>query len=171
MSFFSSIKIVRVVLAVAVALWMAGAGCMLGCENMVTAEASNNATSSENLTIVAAGDACASAHSHDCCAKSGKHGSKSKKIGGGNAARQRSDAALISGFANRHSGMMENCPLAVNATAAISKAKPDESSSAYALSRATPTIPNTLEQTFPLATPPRLPNRGHTYLHCCVFLI
>jgi hypothetical protein len=151
---------------------MAGVGCMLGCENMVTAAASNNATSSENsLTIVAAGDACASAHSHDCCAQHGKHGNKSKRTSGGKATKQTTDAALIFSFANSPSGMMADCPLAVNAAAAISKAKRDESSSAYALSRATPAIPNALEQTFPLAPPTRLPNRGHTYLQCCVFLI
>lgn len=159
------------VLAVAVALWMAGAGCMLGCENMFTAAASTNSTSPGSfLTIVAAGDACASSHSHDCCAKNGKHGSKSKKLSG-KAIKQRPEAALISGFANGPAGMMQNCPLAVNATAAISKATRDESSSAYALSRATPAGLNAPEQTFPLAPPPRLPNRGHTYLHCCAFLI
>jgi hypothetical protein len=171
MRFFCSVKIVRVVLAVAVAFWMAGAGCMLVCENMVMAAASNNATSSGNsLTTVAAGDACASANSHDCCAHHGKHGNKSKKTSGGKATKQPTDAALILDFANSPSGMMADCPLAINATAAISKAKRDESSSAYALTGAT-ALPNALEQTFPLAPPSRLPNRGHTYLHCCVFLI
>ena len=145
---------------------------MLGCENMLTAAASNDATSSGDfLTIVAAGDACASAHSHDCCARHGKHGSKSKKISGGDATKQQPEAALISGFANSPSGMMADCPLAVNATAEFSKAKRDESSSAYALSLAAAANENAHEQTLRLAPPRRLPNRGHTYLHCCVFLI
>jgi hypothetical protein len=171
MRFFCSVKLVRVMLAVAVAVWMAGVGCMLGCENMVTAAASNNATSSGNsLTIVAAGDACASANSHDCCLH-GKHGNKSKKISVGKATKQSTDAILILGFADSPSGMMADCPLAVNATAAISKEKRDESKSTYALNGATADIANALEQTFPLAPPSRLSNRGHTYLHCCVFLI
>src|SRR5512132_1296833 len=38
MRFLSSIRIVRVSLALAVALWMAGFGCLLGCENMVSAQ-------------------------------------------------------------------------------------------------------------------------------------
>ena len=42
MSQFSSFRIIRVTLALAVALWMAGAGCLLGCENSV-ATASTNA--------------------------------------------------------------------------------------------------------------------------------
>lgn len=162
-------------LAVVVALWMAGAGCMLGCENMVMAAASDHATSSrDSFTIVAAGDACASAHSHDCCASHGKNGkrsSKSRKAVHGKSPILAVDTVLISGFANSPSRMMDNCPLAVNATAAISKAKRDESRSAYALTSATAAFQNVVEQTLPLSPPPRLPNRGHTYLQCCVFLI
>lgn len=72
MRFLSSIRIVRVTLALAVALWMAGAGCMLGCENMVSAAASNEAESPANSSIVVAdGGACASMHSHDCCTRRG----------------------------------------------------------------------------------------------------
>ena len=68
-------------------------------------------------------------------------------------------------------GTMQMCPLAMNATALTTKARPDESPAQPLLS--------------PVALPPGaadltvahspLPvffsNRGHTYLRCCVFLI
>ena len=52
---------------------------MLGCENMVSAAAaSDNHSTASAPIIVASGEACASMHSHDCCAKRGaKSASKS----------------------------------------------------------------------------------------------
>src|ERR1700737_1314843 len=64
-----STKVVRLVLALSVSFWMAGAGCMLGCGNSVSAAEGVRAESIDAQQVVMAGDACASAHSHDCCAK------------------------------------------------------------------------------------------------------
>src|SRR6185436_15980021 len=70
MRLLSSIRILRVVLGFAVALWMAGAGCMLGCENMVSAVAANDHhPATKGSELVVSGDACASMQGHDCCAK------------------------------------------------------------------------------------------------------
>jgi hypothetical protein len=69
------------------------------------------------------------------------------------------------------SQMMDGCPLAVNATAALSKAKQDQSSSVLTANFASAFLSNSPEQTIPLSPLSRLPNRGHTYLRCCVFLI
>jgi hypothetical protein len=66
---------------------------------------------------------------------------------------------------------MMDCPLAVNATAALAKARPDQASSALPLTRANDTLPHLQERTAILSPPLVLPNRGHTYLRCCVFLI
>src|SRR6185295_1168773 len=79
MRLLSSIRIVRVSLALAVALWMAGAGCMLGCENMTSAAAANDHhPAAEATVIVASGEACASMRSHDCCARGASRTSKSQ---------------------------------------------------------------------------------------------
>jgi hypothetical protein len=66
--------------------------------------------------------------------------------------------------------MME-CPLAVNATAALSKASTDNAKTAAALTAVYQPLQSAPEQTIALVFPLRLPNRGHTYLQCCVFLI
>jgi hypothetical protein len=171
MSFFSSIRIIRIVLAIAVALWMAGAGCLLGCENTVNA-AANNSLSSEPLTgIVVAGDVCASAHSHDCCAKHDirRFAKRDAKSTSNNS--QTNNALALAPGANP-SQMMDGCPLAVNATAALSKGRYDQSSVHFASTAQGYLVSNTpLEQTIVLSPPLRLANRGHTYLRCCVFRI
>ena len=182
MRFFASIRIVRVALALAVALWMAGAGCLLGCENMVAAAAAASAPAAMSLTptnsstIVAAGDACASMHSHDCCARHGSKtaGNSTDKSASQPAAESKTPAQTsVTALADfgATSSMMMDCPLAVNATAALSKAKPDTSRTALAHTSATARLPLPQEQTTALSPPPLLPNRGHTYLRCCVFLI
>ena len=170
MDFLSSIRILRVALALAVAFWMAGGGCMLGCENMVTAAAGSETTSPANsLTTVASGEACASTRSHDCCAG---HGAKrASSSSAKSATREMTSATAAMAELGATSTPMMDCPLAVNATAALSKAKQDQSTTALLLTRANGSIPNLREQATALSAPPRLPNRGHTYLYCCVFLI
>lgn len=143
---------------------------MLGCENMVTAAASNATTSPANSpTIIATGEACASMHSHDCCAR---HGAKRAPSSSGKSkTREIASATAVMAELGATSSSMMDCPLAVNATAELSKAKQDQSSSALLLTRANGSIPHLQEQATALSPPPRLPNRGHTYLRCCVFLI
>jgi len=177
MRFFSAIRFVRVALALAVALWMAGAGCLLGCENMIAAAAnhSDSATSltpSHSLTTVATGDACASVQSHDCCAKHGARRTVSKTSAKATV-RSKSDASTsVTGAVDfGPTSTMMDCPLAVNATAALSKAKPDTSPTALAHTSAAQRLPLLQEQASALSAPRLLLNRGHTYLRCCVFLI
>jgi len=177
MRFLSSIRIVRISLALAVAFWMAGAGCMLGCENMASAAPSTEVASPANSpAIVVTGEACASMHSHDCCAKRNAH-SAAKAVTKSTSDKRQSvadsgkqirfdSAALVGIFPT----MME-CPLAVNASAVLSKARPDQSNVALPSSSERASLSNPPEQTSAFARPLRLPNRGHTYLHCCSFLI
>ena len=172
-------SMVRVVLALAVALWMAGAGCLLGCESMVSAvaESEHHSTATAPI-IVASGEACASMQSHDCCAKRGaKSASKAapRLATSENTAKPATDIATANGIVAAESGVssspMMDCPLAVNATAVLSKPRQDQSSTALPSESATPSVSNAIEQSIAFARPLRLPNRGHTYLRCCVFLI
>lgn len=168
MRFLSSTRIVRVALALAVAFWMAGAGCLLGCENMVTAAARSETTSPANSpTIIAEGDACASMQSHDCCAK---HETKRAQSSLASGTRD-VPSAVAAATELTTSSSMTDCPLGMNATAALSKAKQDQSSNALLLTRANGSLSHLQEQATALSPPLRLPNRGHTYLRCCVFLI
>jgi hypothetical protein len=179
MRFLSSIRIVRVSLALAVAFWMAGAGCMLGCENMASAAPSTEVVSPANSpAIVVSGEACASMHSHDCCAKRNAH-SASKAVTKSTSEKHHIVAeagkkipadSLFAALGATFPSMME-CPLAVNASAVLSKARPDQSNVTLTSSSETASLSNPSEQAIAFARPLRLPNRGHTYLHCCSFLI
>jgi hypothetical protein len=206
MRLLASIRIIRVTLAVAVAFWTAGAGCMLGCENMVSAAVDHSSSAGHSdgadaaagtnaSAIVVSGDACASMKSHDCCAKRGKpsvaprakqspaaeplrlpsskltaNSARDFKVRAfGNHARAHLDEVATEAAAPIST--MRDCPLAVNATAALSKARPDESGSAIVLARAFAPSNSVQEQLAALAPLSALPNRGHTYLRCCVFLI
>lgn len=165
----SSSRILRIILAPALSLWVAGAGCMLGCEGMVAAAAAriSNAAShhEESSKIVATGHACSSgekAQSHDCCKGTAKSQSEPKAA--------LTDATIPSATESQ-SGTMNACPLAVSRAAVVSKTRVGDISEPAAAQQSLRSSDVTREQTAPLSSPLRLPNRGHTYLRCCVFLI
>src|SRR5688500_3048978 len=110
----STNKIVRFVLAPLLSLWVAGAGCMLGCEGMVAAavmgaeqHGNTSLNSAQGVTIVASGHACSSGSSasklknkaHNCC-KQSSSGVKPK------VERLSTDAASLLQFGASPSGMM-----------------------------------------------------------------
>ena len=160
-------RLIRVALALTVAFWMAGAGCMLGCESMVAA-ATNVPTGPADSALVASGEACASKRGHDCCAK--QEGKRTHKAHAKSKNLQIPTDAFTTNLSGTSTSMID-CPLAVNASAALSRAKHDQSSSVLLLTHANPSVPSLQEQVAALSPPTRLPNRGHTYLRCCVFLI
>jgi len=178
---FSSSKIVRFLLAPLLSLWVAGAGCMLGCEGMVAAAAAgaieqNRALHSEHSsTIVASGHACSSGgssaassdevnRSHSCC----KKGSTEVKP---KAQRVSPGAATLIEFGASSSGTMKDCPLAGSKEAVATKSRRGEASASPAVAHSYLPPQKFLAQPTPLSALPLLPNRGHTYLRCCVFLI
>jgi hypothetical protein len=141
---FSILKTVRVLLAFALSFWVAGAGCLLGCEGMMTASASESSAvthhATSDLNLVVSGDACASGKSHDCCAK------------------------------RNHSAQPKAQPTGKRTVIAAKKGVGETSAATTAAQTNLPT-PSLFEQPAPLASRVRLPNRGHTYLRCCSFLI
>jgi hypothetical protein len=153
MSWLINNKVVRVVLAVNVSFWMAGAVCLFGCSNDVSAH-SERATETQ---VIVAGDSCASAHSHDCCAKP--------------KARKTTPSQPADGFRALSSGMMKDCPLASNAAAAISKARGDTVDLSVVLAAST-TRPESSKTKLEFVSPSPPPtNLGPIHLRCCVFLI
>jgi hypothetical protein len=187
----SSSKIVRFVLAPLLALWLTGAGCMLGCEGMVATaatagnaqEVSSSSHSEHRLTIVATGHACSSkgpaavsaevpSQSHSCC-KQGRAEPRTERRGERQEDIQPSNlstATLVQPGASS-SGMTGDCPLAGSKTAVVAKGRRSEASAPQLVAHSYLPAQNSLEQPAPLSTRPLLPNRGHTYLRCCVFLI
>lgn len=168
----SSARIVRFVLAPVLSLWVTGAGCMMGCGNMMAA-AANSTTANEALhfhghsTIVVSGDACASAKSHDCCAK------RKSEVKPAAKSRARQTAATGTTLINsgESSSGMEGCPLAVGKAAVVTKSASRDVNDFTVDAPASFSVDDPAKQAVPLTTPLRLPNRGHTYLRCCVFLI
>jgi hypothetical protein len=164
---FSLLKMFRVVLAVALAFWVAGTGCLLGCEGMMTTLASESSGVSHHATsalnLVVSGEACASAKSHDCCAKR-NHRAQTKPYPG-----EKQTATLVE--TDPSSGGMSACPLAMSRTAEAAKKSGAETGSATTVVKSNLSTPNLLQQNAPLVAQVRLPNRGHTYLRCCSFLI
>lgn len=155
---FLPIRIFRLSLAISVSLWMAGAGCLLGCSNSVKAAPED---ANANSKTVVAGDSCAAKHSHDCCAKRARTQNESST---------EQTKLLVPKLAARQ-GMMEHCPLAVNASAAISKARTDGADGALARD-----VPFVVQEHSKRLINSRsnaslLYNRGPTYLRCCTFLI
>jgi len=164
---FSFLKIARMGLAATLVFWVAGAGCLLGCEGMMAAAASENSAvaphAKGDLNLVVSGEACASAKSHDCCAKQ-NHRTQPK------AQRLEKQTATLIETDPSTSGM-EACPLAMSRTVVAAKKITDDTRSATTVANAILPTRNLIEQPHPVVTQLRLPNRGHTYLRVCSFLI
>lgn len=118
---------------------------------------------SSDLSLVVSAEACASVKSHDCCAKRKQHAQPKAQTD------ERQAGNLVE--TNSSSSGMSACPLAMSRMVVTAKSSGGETSSATGVVNSTLPNQNLLEQTTPLVTQVRLPNRGHTYLRCCSFLI
>ncbi|HVQ39287.1 MAG TPA: hypothetical protein VMS31_17235 [Pyrinomonadaceae bacterium] len=74
-------------------------------------------------------------------------------------------------FDGSSSGMMKDCHLAASKAAVVSKSRGDEVSAPQAVANSYRPDRKSPEQPAPLSATLQLPNRGHTYLRCCAFLI
>jgi hypothetical protein len=157
MSFVLSMKIVRLLLAFSVSIWMAG-GCFFGCSNNAVGAELAEADSAQTAV---AGESCHSATSHCCSSKKPKQ----------QIARKAKQPRGLTSVAPTPRGMMKDCPLVVNATAVMSKSSgnlPDPGRVAVPI---LPLIESTAEHSNTSLVAHVIPNRGPTYLRCCVFLI
>ena len=153
----------RLLLALSVSIWMAG-GCLFGCSGTVVA-----AELDDSAQTVVAGDSfhVSAPSAHDCCAaKKPAKKKPAKKIAGNTKQPQGLPA-----FTPAPRGMMKDCPLVVNATAATSKNSGHVSDPGRAPAAALPLIEMKTEQSKISLVKSFLPNRGPTHLRCCVFLI
>src|SRR5687768_3117990 len=159
---FSFIKLVRLILATSLSLWVAGAGCILGCEGMIASAASGGSIESthhseQGPTVVASGHACSSGEAkkaHDCCKKNAVKAKPAKPL-------KNVDVKLFE-LSGSSSGAMNSCPLAVSRASAVAKTRESDSNSAPVATQSILPGLNSAELTAPLSSPLRLPNRGHT---------
>lgn len=179
MSHYSA-KAFRISLALILSLWIAGAGCMLGCQNMVASAAVGEPAEGQpaaHLALVVSGEACASNQSHDCCAKKRAEAKvkASESTSRSTARPSLQTAALVSQRDSLNpapSGGMRECPLALSRAVAVTKTSAGKQLAApVALPLDALPSETSFDQHSFLSPLARLPNRGHTYLRCCVFLI
>jgi len=163
MFYLASARITRLTLVPLLALWIAGTGCLLGCESEVQAGTASHRTAghegAKNLTE----EECASSKSHGCCQKQLSHKEHRDADKGLN-----SSAKIVN--VPEDSGSMMGCPFASSRIAVMTKVR-DDSAPVAIHYRPTPSLPPIDEGlfAFPASFLPR--DRGHTYLRCCVFLI
>lgn len=159
MSFLISLKVVRLLLAVAVSAWLAG-GCMLGCGSMAMAAPKGN----DSNQAAAEGESCHRAQKHHCCSRPQPAKQSASTI------HPKLTKSFLS-LASLPRDMMRDCPLAMNGTAIASKANTSSPESTQGTNSALlfTTGNGVLPQKHVIA--PLVVNRGPTYLRCCVFLI
>ena len=146
-------------LAVSVSLWMAGVGCMFGCSNTAVASTALSESQEQGTQTVVA-HSCHS-QAHDCC-------SQKARVKTSGVISQSSTLSALTAVPVR---MMSDCPLAVNATAAITKASGDVPDSHRMPIAELPNVENKLLPTEAHSVPIQFQNRAPTHLRCCVFLI
>ncbi|HEX7772511.1 MAG TPA: hypothetical protein VF435_08810 [Pyrinomonadaceae bacterium] len=157
MRLFFSNKVVRLLLSISVSIWMAS-GCLFGCGNATMA-----AETDDSAVTIEADESCQAPRSgHDCCASQ-----KPKK----QTTRTIKQPEGVASFAPTPSGMMNDCPLVTNATAATSKNSshvPDPGRTSVA---ALPQLEKQNQTPDNAHVVPFHPNRAPTHILCCVFLI
>jgi len=141
---FLSMKALRLTLVFSVSFWMAG-GCLLGCSNTAMgAEPSNKV---DDSTVVFG----------QSCHHAAKNESKPPKG--------------VPSFMPGPRGNMKDCPLAVSATAVTAKTGNHLPHPGSAPTAGLPVIDHETIQLATSSPKPIPPNRGPTYLRCCVLLI
>ncbi len=143
--------ITRRLIAIALGLWLGGAGCLLGCEISVSA-----ATLDDASRVSAQTESCPLSVGSECC-----H----------HRAKENHDAGAVGTAQSSSSGSMMCCPLSGQATEQARKLPrvPDPGTVYKPVGIAFDG--NSLAR---LAQPLKefhVPDRGGTYLRCCVFLI
>jgi hypothetical protein len=166
----ASARITRFLVAPILALWIAGTGCLFGCEvNILAAESTQQTSATAELGAIVSGEACASSKSHDCCAR--KQTTKRTSQGDFEAVPDSRLESEIIALPGSPQGSMTACPLAVNATAVVNKQKYKHAIASAASTHLRLLLSHTVEQDAHSSGGLHLANRCHTYLRCCTFLI
>ena len=157
MTRFFTNSAVRLLLAFSVSVWMAG-GCLFGCSNSAIAAG----VVDDAIPTVAAGESCHAVQSHHCCGTN-----KPKK----QVARNQRQIVGVPSFLPAPLDLMKDCPLVVNATAAISKNSTHGSDPGRVSIAVLPSFEKQTTHADNVAVVSYLPDFGRTHLRSCVFLI
>ena len=160
----------RSTIAVALALWCAGAGCMLASYAHVAAmSGANLADGHSNKSKLS--DVSASAGAHSCCKA---HRSSSRRTAGqreSNLQFSRSLQQVALPDMPDSSGATSCCPLTSGSFVATSRSQLSDDNASQADQGGSSSLTLTNAQPTHRFDPLRLPDQNQTYLRGCVFLI
>ena len=152
----------RPVIAVALMLWCAGAGCVLvrSAQGAHVRAGDSALADSMNPGEMGAGN-------HAAC-----HAKQAQNAGKASRSRTRLDEAVVQrNFPEpSQSDAMSCCPLVNGLFVTSSRSHTQDEASVIAVNDSTP-FSLTNSSRAPLGIPLRLPNQNHLYLHVCAFLI
>jgi len=169
--FRKPIKTMRFVLAVALALWCAGAGCMLVSYAHTVAMSGSGASLAGPAQSSSGMSSSMGAHS--CCKARHASSKHSPDV------RANSDASEVAAVFERvelpdapaPSGAMSCCPLTSGTFVVNARTQTNDSNSSALATKDALSRVFSNSQAAPRAHPLRLPNQNRTYLRGCVFLI
>ena len=150
-------RLLRLLLAISVSLWISGAGCLWGCSQM---SPTSSVQAQVNSDPAVTGHSCHS-KAHDCCAKKSRHNNASTYVPPFNT-------GVMDALSE---GMMNECPMAINANAVVSKANATSFDSDHIVTFDSVSLSANNFHRIALRSPVQFLNRGPTYLRCCIFLI
>jgi hypothetical protein len=155
----TSAKMQRTTIAIGLSLWIAGFGCIFGCETFGMSPAHAAGAASTEIKT-SPNPSCHKAAQHSCCTK--RHASQSAEPSAA------ADVALLTLGEVRDDSVRE-CPMALNAKGLNTRVRLDNAGAMQPLRAGVPVF----DLTDPLtAGPPSFQhNKGSTYLQCCTFLI
>lgn len=160
MFFLASAKFTRLALVPLLAFWIAGTGCLLGCEKMVAAANLEDT----HLDTIVAGDSCASQKGHDCCAKRNDRKSMAVTV-------SETSSSIDFFLPSKNASDTFGCPLAASRAIVVGKAGTLQPPPGETIGARLPSYSSVNERRASATETLFPPNRGHTYLRCCVFLI
>jgi hypothetical protein len=141
--------------ALALALWLGGIGCLVGCGTAVFAAPAGEPHVISASQDTGATESCPLSAGHDCCRRA-------KSVRDGTASLETLPQSIPT---------MGCCPLAGQSADPVRKTRLTDAPPEVAGSKL---LPTSHTGTYIIAEPPgrrRVPDRGGTYLRCCVFLI
>ena len=152
-------KMQRTTIAIGLSLWIAGFGCIFGCETFGMSTAHAAAAASTEIKT-SPNQSCHKAAEHSCCTR--RHQSQSPE-----PSAVVGVALLMLGEVGGDS--VRECPMALNAKGLSTRERFDEAGAIQSWSRLGVPV---FDPTDPLTGPPSFQhNKGSTYLQCCAFLI
>jgi hypothetical protein len=161
-----ALRKLRSALALALALWCAGAGCMVVSYARAAAQSGDDAT-----TIgTGFGRTSGSMGAHSCC--KARHSAKRRSASSTNAHTSSDLVANLTEFSQvPNSTVMNCCPLTSGGIVVAGRQRTSNEDASVASAINSVSSFHKVVATTPGANSLRLPNQSHTYLRGCVFLI